>query len=141
MQSASVVIRTYCYRNIIEFYKGNHSISLLKKMLSVNPKQFKEESPDVFFSHDIGEKITAVTILIYSGLSLQLVRDIVNVVDQYDFVKHVAFVLIPENDDNLTTTKSFINASAKCMVYNDDIEGYKAAYILSQNRQQLIKFQ
>lgn len=128
MQS-NVGIRTYCNRDIINFIvnvsdNNDIVISLLKKMLTTNPK---EQYYTSLFHQNIGNNITAVTIQFYYGLKLELVQDIVHIVEQYDFVKHAAFVLNVKNNNNINAAKSLIYASAKCTVYNDDIEANAAA--------------
>lgn len=132
-----VGIRTYSNRNIImsSHVSNCNIVTQLKTMLSVNPKEEIERQVQRFiFSYTICDKITAVAIQIFSGLSLELVEEIINVVENYNFVNHVAFVLGPDyyhvSDKN--NIKSIICASAKCAVYNNENEANTAAFINSR---------
>lgn len=144
IKQPSVGIKTYCNRNIIDFCVGHqNTVSLLKIMISINPKKMVDEFPNLYF-HPVSSKITAITIEIFSGLSVNLVQNIIHVVEKCHFLKHVAFVLKSENTIEILAATDLINASTKCQVYKDDIEANTAAHTYSgqqnlrKSRQKLI---
>lgn len=128
-------IQTYSNRNVIDFYVGNCNIvTQLKTMLSINPKEnIEKQFPRNFFGHTICDKITAVTINIFCGLSSELVREIIGVVNDNNFVNHVAFVIEPNSCHDNANIKSIICASLKCGVYNNENEANIAASINSRS--------
>lgn len=133
MKQPNVGMKTYCNRNIIDFYVGHQdTITLLIIMISVNPKKITYDFPSIFL-HPVYNRISVLLIQIFSGLTLTLVQDIINVIETCEFLKHVVFILeLDTNNINVVlAATNLINTSIKCHVFNNEKEANTAAHMYS----------